>query len=103
MGIDRNGNGVPDGDEPPPPLTTARSESAVLISWPSGAGGVVLAFKPPRGTVSKSPFPSPTNIASTGCANCSLEGASNAHGAGGLEGILGARGIFYFADGIDGR
>jgi hypothetical protein len=45
MGIDRNLNGVTNGDEMPPLLTTTRLESGIVVSWAPGAAGVVLEFR----------------------------------------------------------
>jgi YVTN family beta-propeller protein len=42
MAIDRNLNGVLDGDEPPPSLTAERSDGGLTISWPTNTVGVVL-------------------------------------------------------------
>lgn len=44
MGIDRNANGVLDGDEVPPPLMVSRSEAGFLITWPTNSTGIVLEF-----------------------------------------------------------
>lgn len=44
MGIDRNWNGVLDGDETPPLLAAFRSGTGITISWPTNSGGVVLEF-----------------------------------------------------------
>jgi YVTN family beta-propeller protein len=42
MGIDRNWNGVLDGEESPPLLTAVRSDMSLLISWPTNSVGVLL-------------------------------------------------------------
>ena len=42
MAIDRNLNGVLDGDEPLPWLTAERSDAGLRISWPTNAVGAVL-------------------------------------------------------------
>jgi hypothetical protein len=44
MGIDRDLNGVLDGDEAPPSLTVVRSDTGVRISWPANSAGVLLEF-----------------------------------------------------------
>jgi hypothetical protein len=44
MGIDRNANGVFDGDETLPSLTAVRSDTGITISWPTNTVGVVLEF-----------------------------------------------------------
>ena len=44
MGIDRNWNGVFDGDETPPLLAALRSGTGITISWPTNSVGVVLEF-----------------------------------------------------------
>ncbi|MCI0539456.1 MAG: hypothetical protein L0Z50_29960 [Verrucomicrobiales bacterium] len=42
MAINRNTNGVLDGDETLPALTAARSDGGAVISWPTNTMGVVL-------------------------------------------------------------
>jgi hypothetical protein len=42
MGIDRNVDGVLDGDTPPPSLAIARANPNLLISWSTNAPGFVL-------------------------------------------------------------
>ncbi len=42
MGIDRNLDGVLDGDTPPPLLAIARANPSLLISWSTNAAGFVL-------------------------------------------------------------
>ena len=42
MGIDRNLDGVLDGDTPPPLLAIARANPNLLVSWSTNAGGFVL-------------------------------------------------------------
>jgi hypothetical protein len=42
MAIDRNLNGVLDGDEPLPSLTAERSDAGLTISWSTNAVGAVL-------------------------------------------------------------
>ena len=42
MGLDRNANGVLDGDEPPPKLLVSGSGNSVVISWPYDAARYVL-------------------------------------------------------------
>ncbi|MEO8427375.1 MAG: hypothetical protein ABI651_09715 [Verrucomicrobiota bacterium] len=58
MGIDRDFNGVLDGDEVSPLLTAVRSESGITISWPSNMVGVVLEssenLSPPNWTTETS-------------------------------------------------
>ena len=44
MAIDRDSNGVLDGEEAPPSLTAVLSGTSVRISWPSKGAGVVLEF-----------------------------------------------------------
>lgn len=44
MGIDRNANGVLDGDETLPLLTAVRSGTGITISWPTNSVAVVLEF-----------------------------------------------------------
>jgi len=44
MAIDRDSNGVLDGEEAPPSLTAVLSGTSVRISWPSQGAGVVLEF-----------------------------------------------------------
>jgi hypothetical protein len=44
MGVDRNANGVLDGDETPPLLTALRSGTSLTISWPTNSVAVVLEF-----------------------------------------------------------
>jgi hypothetical protein len=44
MSVDRNWNGVLDGEEAPPSLTVVLSETGVRISWPINTVGVVLEF-----------------------------------------------------------
>jgi YVTN family beta-propeller protein len=46
MGIDRNANGILDGDEPPPILLSSISGNSVIISWPYDAVGYVLETAP---------------------------------------------------------
>lgn len=46
MGIDRNSNGVLDGDEPQPSLRIARSTNRALVAWPTNAAGYVLEASP---------------------------------------------------------
>ena len=46
MGIDRDVDGVLDGDQLPPSLTAERSDAGFRISWPTNAVGVVLEFSP---------------------------------------------------------
>ena len=42
MGIDRDQNGVLDGDEPEPDLEIARAPGGVTLNWPYGAAGFAL-------------------------------------------------------------
>jgi hypothetical protein len=44
LGIDRNGNGIPDGDEPLPSLAISLAVSAPLLAWPAAGAGHVLEF-----------------------------------------------------------
>jgi len=44
MGIDRNWNGVLDGEESPPLLTAVHSDTGVTISWPTSSVGIILEF-----------------------------------------------------------
>jgi hypothetical protein len=44
MGIDRNWNGVLDGEESPPLLTAVRSDTGLMISWPTNSVGALLEF-----------------------------------------------------------
>jgi hypothetical protein len=44
MGIDRNANGVLDGDETPPSLAALPSGTGITISWPTNSVGAVLEF-----------------------------------------------------------
>ena len=44
LAIDRNGNGIPDGDEPLPQLGLTFAASAPLLAWPAAAAGHVLEF-----------------------------------------------------------
>ena len=44
MAIDRDANGVLDGDEVPPTLTAVRSGTGIVISWPTNSVGAVLEF-----------------------------------------------------------
>lgn len=44
LGIDRNGNGLPDGDEPLPSLGISLAVSAPLLAWPAAGAGHVLEF-----------------------------------------------------------
>jgi len=44
MGIDRDLNGVLDGEEMPPSLAAERLETGVRISWPTNTMGIVLEF-----------------------------------------------------------
>ena len=44
MGIDRDLNGVLDGEEMPPFLAAVRLETGVRISWPTNNAGVLLEF-----------------------------------------------------------
>jgi YVTN family beta-propeller protein len=57
MGIDRNANGILDGDEPPPKLSISSSGNLVTISWPYGALGYVLE----TATTLSSPWNAVTN------------------------------------------
>ena len=45
-GIDRNFNGVLDGDEPQPSLRIARAASKTLVAWSTNAAGFVLEAAP---------------------------------------------------------
>lgn len=45
-GIDRNFNGVLDGDEPQPSLRIARSANQALVAWSTNAAGFVLEASP---------------------------------------------------------
>ena len=42
LGIDRNSNGILDGDEPPPSLRIARVATNALVAWQTNASGFVL-------------------------------------------------------------
>lgn len=42
MGIDRNMNGVLDGDEPVPSLRITRASGNAIVAWPTNAAGYVL-------------------------------------------------------------
>jgi hypothetical protein len=42
MGVDRNDNGILDGDEPSPLLRITRQNDRVVIAWPTNAAGFVL-------------------------------------------------------------
>jgi hypothetical protein len=42
MGIDRNENGVLDGDEPPPSLHVAAASGSAVLNWPYSAAGFAL-------------------------------------------------------------
>jgi len=42
MGIDRDSDGVLDGDVPTPKLEITRAETEVLVTWPTYATGFVL-------------------------------------------------------------
>jgi hypothetical protein len=42
--IDRNFNGVLDGEEASPSLTAVRSGTGVTISWPTNSVGIILEF-----------------------------------------------------------
>jgi hypothetical protein len=42
MGIDRNMNGVLDGDEPPPLLRIARADTNAVVAWSTNASSFVL-------------------------------------------------------------
>jgi YVTN family beta-propeller protein len=44
MGIDRNGDGVLDGDEVPPVLSATLTSDGLVISWPTNSVGTVLEF-----------------------------------------------------------
>jgi len=44
LAIDRNGNAIPDGDEPLPRLAVSFAASAPLLAWPSAAANHVLEF-----------------------------------------------------------
>jgi hypothetical protein len=44
MGIDRNWNGVLDGEESPPLLTAVRTDTGLMISWPTNSVGALLEF-----------------------------------------------------------
>jgi YVTN family beta-propeller protein len=61
MGMDRNWNGVPNGDQMPPSLTAERSDAGFKISWPANAVGVVLEFSP---SLSPDPWKTETSVRS---------------------------------------
>jgi hypothetical protein len=44
MGLDRDLDGVRDGDQAVPRLAVTRSEGEIRISWPAGTSGTVLEF-----------------------------------------------------------
>lgn len=46
MGIDRNLNGILDGDEPAPSLRISTAGNNALVSWPANAAGYVLERAP---------------------------------------------------------
>jgi YVTN family beta-propeller protein len=46
LGIDRDENGVLDGDEPPPRLNVTRAGSSTVLDWPYSAAGYVLESSP---------------------------------------------------------
>jgi len=46
LGIDRNEDGVLDGDVPQPPLAISRADTNAIVAWPTNAGGFLLERTP---------------------------------------------------------
>jgi YVTN family beta-propeller protein len=64
MGIDRDENGVLDGDEPPPNLHVAAAGGSAVLNWPYSAAGFALEASTNLPTASWTNVPDPLEILS---------------------------------------
>jgi hypothetical protein len=62
MGIDRNEDGVLDGDTPPPALTAASAAGSLVLNWPYSAAGFALESAPSLAPPAWTSAPNPVEI-----------------------------------------
>jgi hypothetical protein len=65
MGIDRNLDGVLDGDVPPPSLQIAQGPGSIVLNWPYSAAGFELQTAPALSTSTWSNVLDPLEIIGT--------------------------------------